>query len=59
MIEKLKQKLKDYDINMNINSNKIVLAKILQNILNDEMSKQNTGMYILLLTNYIIRLIFF
>ncbi len=42
-IEELKQKLKDYDIDTNISNNKTVLAEILQSILNDEISKQNTG----------------
>jgi hypothetical protein len=42
-IEELKQKLKDYDIDTDISNDKTVLAEILQSILNDEISKQNTG----------------
>ena len=41
-IKKLKQKLKDYDIDTDISNDKTILAKILQSILNDKISKQNT-----------------
>jgi|GEM_PF-4538463 len=42
-IEELKENLKSYNIDTNISNNRIVLAELLQNKLNDEISKQNTG----------------
>ncbi|CAB4404485.1 unnamed protein product [Rhizophagus irregularis] len=44
-IEELKKKLRDYGIDTDIMSdNRVVLAEILQNILNDETSKQVSDM---------------
>lgn len=44
-IEELKQKLKDYDIDTTDINNRVVLAEILQNILDDETLEQNKGRY--------------
>ena len=45
-IDELKEKLKAYDIDVEDINNRVVLAEILQNRLNDETSKQNTSEYI-------------
>jgi hypothetical protein len=44
-VEELKQKLKDYDIDTTDINNRVVLAEILQNILDDETLEQNKGRY--------------
>jgi len=47
-IEELKKKLRDYGIDTDIMSdNRVLLAEILQNILNDETSKQASGKLLL------------
>ncbi|RIA98008.1 hypothetical protein C1645_813395 [Glomus cerebriforme] len=40
-IEELKKKLKEYNVDTDISNNRIVLAEILQNKLNDEILQQN------------------
>ncbi|RGB42096.1 hypothetical protein C1646_684178, partial [Rhizophagus diaphanus] len=40
-IEELKKQLKEYGINTNISNNRVILAEILQNKLNNEISSQN------------------
>lgn len=42
-IEGLKEYLRDYDIDADISNNRIILAEMLQNKLNNDISKQNTG----------------
>ena len=41
--------MKDYDIDTDINNDKTVLVEILQSIMNDEISKQNTGKLFLII----------
>ena len=42
-IEELKKQLEEYGIDTDISNNRVVLAEILQNKLNDETLQQNTG----------------
>ncbi|CAB4444103.1 unnamed protein product [Rhizophagus irregularis] len=40
-IEELKKQLKEYDVDTDVSNNRVILAEILQNKLNDEISSQN------------------
>lgn len=48
-IEELKQKLKDYNINTTDVNNRVILAGILQNRLDNETLEQNKGRHFLLI----------
>lgn len=42
-IEELKKELKEHGIDSDISNNRVILAEILQNRLNDEILQQNSG----------------
>ncbi|GET51900.1 hypothetical protein GLOIN_2v1880126 [Rhizophagus irregularis DAOM 181602=DAOM 197198] len=42
-IEELKKQLKEYGVDTDVSNNRVILAEILQNKLNDEISPQNIG----------------